>query len=54
MEALTVTALLSEEEDAMFLLTAQDSSDFVESESTSEGFINTQQEISTEVKVEAV
>lgn len=57
MEALTATALLSEEADAGFLFTAQessDSSDFAESESTSEGVINTQPEISAEGKVDAV
>lgn len=54
MEALTATALLSEEADAGFLFTAQESSDFAESESTSEGVINTQPEISAEGKVDAV
>nr|CCA26796.1 AlNc14C416G11486 [Albugo laibachii Nc14] len=42
MEALTATALLSEEADAGFLFTAQESSDFPGSESTSEGVIKTQ------------
>nr|CCA18681.1 conserved hypothetical protein [Albugo laibachii Nc14] len=54
MEAPTSTALVSDEAGSGFLLTAQESSDFTESESTSEGVINTQPEISAERKVDAV
>ena len=42
MEALTTTALLSEEAEAGFLLTAQESRYFKESESTREGVTNLQ------------
>ena len=54
MEALTTTALLSEEVDAGSLLAAQESSDFIESELTREGVTKMQTEISVEGKVDAV
>nr|CCA26500.1 AlNc14C379G11207 [Albugo laibachii Nc14] len=54
MEALTATSLLSEVAGSGFLFTAQETKDFTESESTSEGVINTQPEISAEEKIDAV
>nr|CCA19907.1 hypothetical protein TRIADDRAFT_5525 [Albugo laibachii Nc14] len=54
MDARTATALLSEEANAGFLFTTQESSEFTESESISEGIIKTQPEISAEGKVDAV
>ena len=53
-KAPTVKSLFSEEADAVFLLTTQDSSDFTESGSTSRSVINMQPNINTKSKLEEV
>ena len=53
MKAPTATTLLSKEEDVGFLFTTQDSVDFTNLESTSEGFINTQPETGDKTRVDA-